>query len=217
MEGNSILLPLDAPAPETVARTLADSFGQERACDIYCEIARASYAAAKAVRGVRTVLSYLPNSRYPDLRWLDDEDPGFLAQKGATIGERFHNSAKWCLEAGSTGVLVLSPYAPGVPEQWLRDAFEKLKTTQLVIGPTGDGHCYLVAMSAQLPFLSEYPWEGRNTRDELVEHAKRMRIEPAILPEFYEVKDEASYRKWQASMGKGEAFPAPKPEPKRKS
>ena len=84
MEGNSILLPLDAPSPETVARTLADSFGQERACDIYCEIARASYAAAKAVRGVRTVLSYLPNSRYPDLRWLDDEDPGFLAQKGAS-------------------------------------------------------------------------------------------------------------------------------------
>ena len=217
MEGNTILLPLAAPSPETVSRSLADSFGQDRACDLYCEIARASYAAAKAVRGVRTVLSYLPNSRYPDLRWLDEEDPGFLNQKGATSGERFYNAAKWCLEAGSTGVLVLSPYAPGVPEQWLRDAFEKLKSTQLVLGPAQDGHCYLLALSAPLPFLAEYPWEGRDTRDELVEQAKRLRIEPAILPEFYEVKDEASYRKWQASLAKSEAFPSQKTEPKRKS
>ncbi|HOX22110.1 MAG TPA: DUF2064 domain-containing protein, partial [Elusimicrobiales bacterium] len=211
MEGNTILLLLSAPTPDRIARGLVDSFGEDRACDVYCEIARASYAAARSISDARTILSYLPNSKYPDLRWLDSEDPGFLQQKGASAGERFYNSVKWCIEAGSTGVAVFSPYAPGVPEQWLKDAFVQLKKTPLVLGPTPEGDCYLIAAAEPFPFLDGYPWEGRKMREELVEAAKKIRMEPAVLPEFYEIKSETLYKQWQVSLARTELFPAAKP------
>ena len=210
MEGNTILLLLTAPTPDNVSRGLVDSFGADRACDIYCELARAAYGAAKSVPNARAILAYLPNNKYPDLRWLDSEDPGFLNQKGSTAGERFYNSVKWCIEAGSTGVAVFSPYAPGVPEQWLKDAFAQLAKTPLVLGPTPEGNCYLIGAATPFPFLAEFPWEGRNMRDELVDAAKKTRVEPAILPEFYEVKNETAYKQWQASLSKTEAFPSTK-------
>jgi len=210
MEGNTILLLLSAPTAENVSRGLLDSFGEDRACEVYCELARAAYASAKGVSSARAILAYQPSSKYPDLRWLDSEDPGFLNQKGSTAGERFYNSVKWCIEAGSTGVAVFSPYAPGVPEQWLKDAFTQLAKTPLVLGPTAEGNCYLIGAAAPFPFLAEYPWEGRNMRDELVEAAKKNRIEPAILPEFYEVKSENAYKQWQASLSRTEAFPSTK-------
>jgi len=198
MKENSILIFLTAPLPDKISPALTAAFGPERAVDVYIEMARSVFASAKKIAGAGVVLAYSADSRFQDLRWLDHEDPGFLAVRGDIDAEHFINSVSWTFCAGARRVVVVSPMSPGIPAEWLEKAFLTLHEKNMVLGPVQDGDYYLLGLNdANAEIFADYPWSGKRFSDELADRAKHARRSLFTMPEFFAVRDEKSYQQWK--------------------
>ena len=190
MKDNCVILFLAAPSPERIDPQLKTALGAERACQVYADVARQVFRELKKLKNVYPMAVYKGDSNFPDLRWLDADDPGFLVPRGDTDEERFFSAARWPFEAGAKRVIILSALAPGVPAGWLDNAFEALKEKHLALGVTAEGDCYAIGMNGLYPSVfAGYPWEGKRFADIIAERAKYARLSIYSLPEFYIVKD----------------------------
>ncbi len=209
MKENCLLIFLTAPSADKVPANLKEAFGAEKAALVYMDMARHLYSAAKKFSTVQPIVVYRSDNKYPDLRWLDPEDPGFLSLKGATPVEQLSYAMRWSFDAGALHVAALSAQAPGLPGDWIEKAFSMLTEKDIVLGPAQDGEFYLLGMTrVQTQVLEGYPWPGRRFCDEIVERAKRLRVTLYALPEFYLIKDEKAYQQW-ISSGRKAVQPAP--------
>jgi len=216
MKENCLLIFLNAPSADKMPAQLKNAFGAEKAVLAYTDMARHLFAASKKLSGVQPTIIYKGDSKYPDLRWLDPDDPGFLNLKGTEPLEQFTNAMGWAFDAGAVRATVLSVQAPGVPPDWLEKTFSLLTEKDIVLGPAQDGECYLLGMTRIQPAVIEgYPWPGRRFCDELAERAKRLRMSVYLLPEFPLIKEEKAYQQWISSGRKPAAAPETGQEPPR--
>ena len=204
MTENCIIIFLNAPQPDKINPDFANALGPERACHIYTEMAGDVFAMAKQIRGVYTFLVYEQTPRYPNLLWLDSDDPGFLEMKPrSTAAERISNAVQWAADAGAVRIAVLSVESPGMPREWIEKAFSLVSSKNVVVGPTRDGGIYLFAACPPYPQVFEgYPWPSKRAFDEITERARRLRYNVEILPEFYSVRDEKTLQEWSAIKDK---------------
>ena len=200
MTENCIIIFLNAPQPDKINPVFANALGPERACHIYIEMASDVLATAKQIRGAYTFLVYEQTPRYPNLLWLDSDDPGFLEMKPqATAAERIYNAVQWASDAGAARIAVLSVESPGMPGEWIEKAFSLVSSKNVVVGPARGGGIYLFAASLPYPRVFEgYPWPSKHAFDEITERARRLRYNIEILPEFYSVRDEKTLQEWSA-------------------
>lgn len=201
MTENCIVIFLNAPQPDKIDPEFANALGPERACHIYTEMAKDVFARAKQIRGVYTFLVYEKTPRYPNLLWLDSNDPGFLELKPQTTAaeRRIFNAVQWAAAAGAVRIAVLNIGSPGMPREWIEKAFSLVSSKNVVVGPARGGGIYLFAACPPYPQVFEgYSWPSECVFDEIIERVKRLRYNVEILPEFYSVRDEKSLREWSA-------------------
>jgi len=199
MKDNCIVLHFTAPQADKISPVLRASLGPERACHIYIEMAKDVFQSLGKLKDVSIFPVYEKTSKYPDLLWLDSEDPGFMEmQKSADKWQRTLNAVQWAFNAGAKRVVFLSVESPGVPREWIENAFRLLADDKsVVIGPAQDGNFYLFGLAAYIPQIFEgYPWEGRRICDEISDRVKKMRMTVHSLPEFYAVKDDQTLHQW---------------------
>ncbi len=214
MKDNCIVMFIQPPVPESVDPALRAAFGDEKACQIYTDMAHEVLSAAKKLANVHVTPVYNKTAKHPDLRWLDQEDPGFLIMRNGTPAEEMMKAVRWTMDAGARRIVILSPLSPGVPQDWVEKAFETLEEKHIVIGPAQDGACYLIGMNGLYDeVFSRYPWPGKRMADEIAEKAKHLRLQTYNLPEFYAVHDEKTYQQWQSVAHKKEQKPAAEEAP----
>ena len=87
----------------------------------------------------------------------------FIEQSGADIGARMQNAIEEALKLGYGKVVLIGTDIPEIRAESVNDAFSKLDTSDIVLGPTEDGGYYLIGMSSVHPDtqegLSEIPPE----------------------------------------------------------
>lgn len=210
MKDNCILMFIHPPVPESVDPALRAAFGDEKACQIYIDMAHEVLFAAKKLKNVHITPVYAKTTKFPDLRWLDQEDPGFLIMRTGTPAEELLKAVRWTMDAGARRIVVLSPLSPGVPQDWMEKAFETLEEKNIVVGPAQDGACYLIGMNGLYEdVFNRYPWTGKRMADEIAEKARHLRLQTYSLPEFYAVHDEKTYQQWQSVAHKKEQKQTP--------
>jgi len=198
MKENCILLFLKAPVPEKMDSRLRQAFGAEKSCEVYMEMSRAVLDLAYSVENAQTVVVYDAHSKYPDLRWVDASDPGFLSPKGARVSEAAHTGMKWCFEAGAVRVVCLSALAPFVQRDSVAGAFGVLADSDIVIGPVQDGGWYLFGTRGVFPEIFEgYPWQGKNQNEEISSKAKELGLSVQSMDELPSVLDAKAYSQWK--------------------
>ena len=100
----------------------------------------------------------------------------FLAQRGASFGERLENAFADALARGYERVVAAPIDVPRLGLAHLRQALDALATRSLVYGPSPDGGVYLLGLRAEaLPRLRGVRWQSSRVSADLSRDAAVLR------------------------------------------
>lgn len=197
MTEKCIILFIDAPVPDKIDPQFKNVFGAERATHIYLDIVHAVYKTVKGLNDVSLIISYNRSSKNPDLTWLDTDDPGFLETKKEDFQDRAIGASSLAADAGAKKIILLSIFSPAIKREWIEQAFNLLTDKNIIVGPTKEGGCYLLAFPpAGIKILENLDMDKPGVIDEISEKSKRLKLSVQTLPETYVIRDEETLREW---------------------
>ena len=177
-----------APSREGKSRLIA----QLRTTDgpgLRTALLRDTLAVVSAIDANKAVL-YTPRDAAAEIERLTPFEALFLAQRGATLGDRIRNGAGDLLARGFGRVVLIGADLPTLPAAFVVDALERLARSpeSLVLGPAEDGGYYLIAMTEVRPELFEdIPWGTADVLRRTQEAAADLRLGVELLPMWYDV------------------------------
>jgi len=177
--------------PGAVKTRLATTIGDCAASRLYrallvCSLRRFSEVAE------RRVLAFTPADRRAEFQSLAGTAWRIEPQAAGDLGcrmERFFQSA---LDAGAERVVLIGSDSPTVPIGFVADAFERLRRSSVVLGPSDDGGYYLIGIAGAVPPVFEgIAWSSPHVWDETVALLEQADLDFAVLSPWYDVDDSA--------------------------
>jgi rSAM/selenodomain-associated transferase 1 len=143
---------------------LAKTIGDQSALDIYKYLLQHTANVSKKVDASRYVF-YSETIRQNDI-W-ENKYFNKKLQSGSDLGERMLNAFTDLFKADYKNVLIIGSDLLDLNETIIADAFAKLETTDVVIGPAEDGGYYLLGMkSLQENIFKNKDWGTETVRTE---------------------------------------------------
>ncbi|MCG8621866.1 MAG: glycosyltransferase, partial [Proteobacteria bacterium] len=149
--------------------------------------------ALSAISTVQRVIAYTPPEGLSNLQILIGEDPVYIPQQGATLGERLIAAARWASNQGYEKFLFVGSDSPTLPTQYIEHALDLLASRDVVIGPSVDGGYYLIGFSKHgASLLVPTIFEGITWSTDVVFRQTLRKIQTinarlGILPPWYDV------------------------------
>ena len=172
-----------------VKTRLAATVGEEMALAIYWKLGSHTRSVVESVE-VDKVVYYS--------HFIDREDNWSMEkfdkklQRGADLGERMNNAVAEIFSIGYDSACIIGTDCFELSQQIVKDAFQKLETSDVVVGPAKDGGYYLLGMNKFMPTLFQgKEWSTSNVLAQTLSDLERTRTTFAKLPELNDV-DEAS-------------------------
>lgn len=203
-----------APIVGKVKTRLAQTIGNERATQLYCAMlqdvfARAQQACESSRSGFEIVVFHWPADAFEtangSLRpfWSGARQAQSEGDLGAKLGECF--AVLW--RAGWRKIVVIGSDAPDLPPQFLVQAFEKLKSCDLVFGPAHDGGFYLMGASCEVSarFFGDVRWSDAETLNDVLRNAQACGLSYELLAPWRDVDDESDLRALESRLKNGES------------
>lgn len=157
MKENALILFLKFPERGKVKTRLAAVLGDDPAYRLYrCFLA--DIAAMTHHVNAQTIIAYSgPEgesfANFPDVQCLH--------QRGHDLGERMHAAFLDVFAQGFERCVLVGSDIPDLPTGMINDAFEILRSVDIVLGPSTDGGYYLVgckSSSLRRSIFSDIPW-----------------------------------------------------------
>lgn len=177
--------------PGRVKTRLARSIGNEKAARIYEAFVAATVARLSAIHCTR-VLSYWPNDRRTRSAFESAEAQGWslVPQTEGDLGERMAGYFIQQFSAGTDRVVLLGTDSPNVPLVEVQEAFEHLKTSDVVLGPTDDGGYYLVGAAKRVPpIFADIPWSTPEVLPKTIACLEKEGFSYTTLDPWYDVDE----------------------------
>jgi rSAM/selenodomain-associated transferase 1 len=106
-------------------------------------------------------------------------------QEGADLGARLCNAFKYIFERHDRAV-VIGTDSPDLPAERIQLALEKLRETDIVLGPTEDGGYYLLGLSQMIPAIFEdISWGSDRVLQQTLERSRNFKV--SLLEPHYDV------------------------------
>jgi rSAM/selenodomain-associated transferase 1 len=140
----------------------------------------------------------------------------FLAQRGATLGERLCNATDDLLRQGYGAVCLINSDSPTLPRSILVRAIELLATDgdRVVLGAAEDGGYYLIGLKhAHRNLFNEIAWSTSDVLARTRQRAAEIDLPVELLPPWYDVDDAGTLTRLCDELlftsPLNEAYPAP--------
>ena len=118
-------------------------------------------------------------------------------QSGADLGARMAGAIDECLGSASAVALV-GVDIPGLDANYVEEAFARLATADLVLGPTEDGGYCLIACKQRAPELfTDMRWGGAEVCAQTARRAETMGLVVAFLPMLWDVDREEDLQRFK--------------------
>ena len=143
---------------------------------------------AAGVPGVDSVVAYSPPDACAEFSRITEGRFLLVPQEGEDLGSRLENTFRALFGRGYDRVAALSTDSPDLPPEYLREAFLRLETAPVVMGPCPDGGYYLIGLSRLISELfREMPWSTERVVPETEARTARLGLDLARLPEWHDV------------------------------
>lgn len=186
---NCILLFVKSPATGRVKTRLAAEIGQEAAVGLYKCFVEDLLATVEKFGGDFVLCFHPPEAKSDLLQWLG-EQYSYTPQAGNGLGERLKNAFADAFEQGFSKVVAIGSDSPDLPEDYLRQAFERLESHDAVIGPSSDGGYYLIGFS-EVSFVADafddIAWSTSTVCDQTRTRLKTLELNFHLLPLWHDV------------------------------
>jgi rSAM/selenodomain-associated transferase 1 len=154
--------------------------------------------------GTEGLVLYTPRNAEVMLHDLLPNSLRLVPQRGETLGERLVNAAAELLDAEFDSVCLINSDSPTLPSNILKTAATLLAQPgdRVVLGPSQDGGYYLIGLKRPHPSLFErIAWSTADVLAHTIERAAEMDLPVSLLPEWYDVDDEATLRLLYDELG----------------
>lgn len=188
-DAHDSVLMVFAKVPEAgrVKTRIAAEMGDQEAARIYRRLGR---TVVDRVRGgtYRTMVFFdPPGGRTAIERWLGSDGLAFKPQGPGDLGSRLHGAFDEVLRHAPKAVVVGTD-APEVGRHLVEEAFRRLDTNDLVIGPALDGGYYLLGLTAPVPALFvDIPWSTDKVAEVTLDRTRSLGMRVSILPALRDV------------------------------
>ncbi|MGB8190735.1 MAG: TIGR04282 family arsenosugar biosynthesis glycosyltransferase [Chitinophagaceae bacterium] len=174
------------PVYGKVKTRLAAGIGADKALEIYHELVACTHSSIKELTCDKIVY-YSDNIQHNDL-W----DEGFekAVQQGADLGERMHNAFKNVFDLGYKRAVIIGTDCPSLNAQLVMQAFDKLNTQDVIIGPAADGGYYLLGMKTNHDLFKNIAWSTAGVLDSTIEICKQLELNYYLLPVLNDIDEE---------------------------
>lgn len=104
-------------------------------------------------------------------------------QRGETLGERLVHCFDDWFARGSKRVVVIGTDCPTVTSSEIKEAFEALHKSDVVLGPAADGGYYLIGLSSPQPDLFQtIDWSGPDVLTQTIAVIRERKLTLQLLP-----------------------------------
>jgi rSAM/selenodomain-associated transferase 1 len=177
-----------APSSEGKSR-LIQQLGTSDGPGLRTALLRDTLAAVAPIAAQKAVL-YTPLDAEAEIRRLTPFETMFLAQRGATLGDRMRNGISDLLARGFGRAVLVGADLPTLPAAYIVEALERLARPResLVLGPAEDGGYYLIGMTHVHDELFDgIPWGTSDVLRRTQEAAAALQLTVELLPAWYDV------------------------------
>jgi uncharacterized protein len=176
-----------AARPGAVKTRLASALPPEAITGLYRCLLEDTLALAKSMDRVETAMMS-PAGDAEDLRRVAGDGIEVVAQAGEGLGPGLTSVFEHFAAEGRRRIVAFNSDSPHLPSTTLRDAFEALRTCDVVVGPTDDGGYYLVGATAAHPGLFTNSGMGTaSALDTLLARARALGLSVRLMGEFYDI------------------------------
>jgi rSAM/selenodomain-associated transferase 1 len=160
MSSNLLIMFVRNSISRKVKTRLAEELGDDSALDIYIRMLEQLQRTTIDLPFDKAVY-YSDFIETSDV--FDSDHYDKFLQSGLSRGERMHNAFSHAFDAGYKRVVMVCSDCFEISRSHIIDAFEALRDTDTVLGPSTDGSYYLIGMRKFLPLLFiNKVWDGEN-------------------------------------------------------
>lgn len=191
------------PVPGRVKTRLAADWGDDRAADLYEAfvrdlIRRLDFRCAENdSEEIRRVLGFAPDE--PSARdWFEEATRGrwdLWPQPNEDLGGRIAAFFREHLSEPASSAVLIGSDSPTLPVSFILDAFVRLESTDVVLGPASDGGYCLVGLRAGFdasPLFHEVDWSSARVLGQTSERIRELGLSLQLLPVWYDVDSRES-------------------------
>lgn len=183
--------------------------GAQGAADLYRAFLLDTAARLARVPADRREL-WVPDP--PAARELTASLPDFRLrrQRGGDLGERLRHAFRTAFDEGAGRVVVVGSDHPTLPPDHLERAFDALRTSDVVLGPTPDGGYYAVglrsgARPAAGEIFGDVPWSTPEVLERTEANARGLGLAVSRLPPWYDVDEPEELERLGRDVEEGSA------------
>ncbi len=159
MNANAILYFVKFPTPGKVKTRLAKTLGDEKAAEIYRQLALENFYVLRQCRNADLVVYFdPPEDQQKVQQWLPGADQ-YIPQMGIDLGDRLKHVFQFGFGYGYQKVCAYGSDTLQLTLTIVEQGFVALREADVVIGPAKDGGYYLMGTASYQPDLFEnVPW-----------------------------------------------------------
>ncbi len=197
---NGISYIVMAPELEKTFEELKINFGVERSININKDLYAKTYQKISVYQNGLVFIAYSKTKKYKDLRWMSDNDPGFLDLPDKNYNELFILNAEFIFRTGARKIIWVSHLCPFISENDIDEAFSKTNQNNIVIGVAKNKGIYLVGFTKEhiKIFDNFYPLD-EDIKETLVDRIKKQKLSFTEIEEKIIIKDDDSLKLWVGS------------------
>ena len=122
----------------------------------------------------------------------------YRRQTSGDLGRRMATAFAEAFRSGALRVAVIGTDCPAITPELLAEAFQRLETADLVLGPATDGGYYLIALRRPVPELFvDIPWGSPRVLEQTLQRAQRLSLSVALLKTLSDVDRPEDVVHWE--------------------
>lgn len=136
------------------------------------------------------LVAFAPKECEAEMRDVLPAGVRLVPQEGADLGARLDRLLTDLLAEGYAGAIAVDADSPTLPTAYLRRACAVIRdrAVDVVVGPCEDGGYYLIGLRVPAPALfRDMPWSTAGVTEETVARARRLGLQLALLPSWFDV------------------------------
>jgi uncharacterized protein len=188
------------PEPGKVKTRLAKETGDEKALQVYKELLQHTHDIAIDIDCHKFVY-YADGIAENDL-WENNVFEK-KSQKGDNLGNRMMAAFLELFQQGYSKIVITGSDCPGLTSLIIEEAFDKLATADVVIGPSYDGGYYLLGLTHLIPdlFINKQ-WSTDTVLTDTIRDIVRLRKLCSLLAELQDIDTAEDLHLYQQMLKK---------------
>lgn len=183
------------PDPGKVKTRLAKTLGIQRAATIYKDmVVHTLLQTGRLTTPATTLVLFQPSEDLPRMQaWLGSHWI-YIPQADGDLGEKMAASMKHAFAMGFRQAVIIGSDCPSLQSFHIDKAFEKLKVSDVVIGPAHDGGYYLIGANAiHSELFSDMEWSTPGVLAETMQRVEKLNLTPSLLETLRDVDTEEDF------------------------